>query len=249
MKHILIILTLIFTSTLLFAQEDGDKDSDKKRDRGLRTEGDRKFDRHKMMNDRFKRENPEKFKELEELKKSNPEEYRRQLREHIQKKMSEQMKRGMGDRHWLYEMKEKNPEKYEELMKMRESDPEGFRRKMVQEFSERFKNRSDHDDNCRKEIGEILKKYGAASEEEKVSLKKQLKEKLEESFDADLKKRMEMAEKLEVHLKEVKAQIEEKEAKKDSIIAEKVEYLIKGDFRKDVDHRRGDNTDKDVKRD
>ncbi len=252
MKYILIIMTLIFISTLALAQDDGEKDNDRRRDRASRGDGfkgDRKFDRMKMMSERFKKENPEKYKELEELKKSDPEEYRRQVRELIQKKMSAHMKRGMGDRHWLHEMKEKNPQKYEELMKMRESDPEGFRKKMVQEFSQRFKHRSDHGDKSRKEIGEIMKKYHAASDEEKVELKKQLREKMEESFDADIKKRIEMAEKLEVHLKEVKSQIEEREAKKSTLIDEKVEYLIKAKFRKDGDGRRDGGKDEDVKRD
>ena len=255
MKNILIIMTLIFSSTLALAQDDGEKESDRRRDRAFRADGfkgDRKFDRLKIMSERFKKENPEKFKELEELKKENPEEYRRQVRELIQKRMSEHMKRGMGDRHWLHEMKEKNPEKYEELMKMRESDPEGFRRKMVQEFSQRFKHKSDHNDKCRKEIGEIMKKYHSASEEEKVELKKQLREKMEESFDADIKRRIEMAEKLETHLKDVKAQIEEREAKKSSLIDEKVEYLIKGKFRRDGDSRHGEGNkdgDREVKRD
>ena len=256
MKNILIFLTVLFTSTLLIAQDDKPKDSDRKRDRGAPRgadfKGDRKFDRFKMMNDRFKKENPEKFAELEKLRKENPEEYRKQLRTLMQKKMGEHMKKGMGERHWLHVMKEKDPEKYEELMKMRESDPEAFRKKMVQEFSERFKKRPDQGDQCRKEIGEILKKYNSSSDDEKVSLKKQLREKLEESFENDLKKSIEMAEKLEVHLKEVKARIEAKEAKKDSLIDEKVEYLIKGKFHRDGDRKRGGDHkrdgDKEIKR-
>lgn len=253
MKYILTFLTLILSSTLVFA-EDGDKgkgkDRDKKKQRGIDFDGDRKFDRMKMMSERFKKENPEKYKELEELKESNPEEFRRQMRELIQKKIGDHMKKGrtMGDRHWLYEMKEKNPEKYEELMKMRESDPEAFRQKMVQEFSQRYHHKGKHDDSCRKEIGEILKKYNAsASEDEKASLKKQLRAKMEESFHNDLKKRIEMAEKLETHLKEVKTQIEDRESKKDSLIDEKVEYLIKGKFHKGAGRK--PDPKKDAKRD
>ena len=258
MKNILIFLTVLFTSTLLIAQDDRPKDSDRKRDRGPKGadfKGDRKFDRFKMMNDRFKKENPEKYAELEKLRKENPEEYRNQLRALMQKNMGEHMKKSMGERHWLHSLKERDPKKYEEIMKLRESDPAAFRQKMVQEFSNRFKKKGDHqNDDCRKEIGEILKKYNATeSEEEKASLKKQLKEKMEESFDNDLKKRMEMAEKLEVHLKEVKTQIEEREAKKSSLIDEKVEYLIKGKFRKDGDRKKGEaykrDGDREIKRD
>ena len=243
MKNILLFLTFILSTSLLIAQEDGDKDGDRKRDRGPRGEGfkgDRKFDRLRMMNERFKKENPEKYAEMEKLRKENPDEYRRQIRDLIQKKMGEHMKRGKGDRHWLYELKEKNPEKYEELMKMRESDPEGFRKKMVQEFSQRFKGRHDQNDKTRKEIFEIVKKYQNASDEEKAVLKKKLREKMEESFDADIKKRIEMAEKLEAHLNTVKTQIEEREAKKSSLIDEKVEYLIKGNFRRDGDRKHED---------
>ncbi|MCM8526495.1 MAG: hypothetical protein NE327_08270 [Lentisphaeraceae bacterium] len=241
MKYILILITLAFMPTIAFAQ---DKEGDKGEEKRYKRDGDRKFDRMRIMTERFKQENPEKFKELEELKESNPEEFRRQVRELIKKKMSEHMMSGKGERHWLYEMKEKNPEKYEELMKLRESDPEAFRQKMVQEFSQRYRHRGDRDDPIRKEIGEILKKYkDASSEEEKSELKEQLRAKLEESFDKDQKKRLEMAAKLEGHLKEVKSQIEERESKKSSIIDGKVEYLIQGKF------RHGGDCDSDKKKD
>jgi len=257
MKNILILLTILLSSTLVFAQDNTEKDPERKKGpRGADFKGDRKFDRMRMMNERFKKENPEKFAELEKLRKENPEEFRKKLREHMQKRMSEGMKKGMGgERHWLHTMKEKDPKKYEELMKLRESDPAAFRQKMVQEFSSRYKHKHDgHHDKSRKEIGEILNKYNESnSEEEKAVLKKQLREKMEESFDLDLKKRIEMAEKLETHLKTVKSQIEEREAKKSSLIDEKVEYLIQGKFRKDGDRRKGDgykrDGDKEIKRD
>ncbi|MCM8540803.1 MAG: hypothetical protein NE328_11060 [Lentisphaeraceae bacterium] len=247
MKNILILLILAFTSTLTFAQtEDGDKDKDKRFKRDGDFKGDRKFDRMKFFLEKFKKENPEKFKELEALKESDPEAFRSQIRELIQKKMTEHMmnNEGKGDRHWLHDMKEKNPEKYDELMKLRETDPEAFRQKMVQEFSQRFKRRGDHDENTRNEIRVILSKYNeASSEEEKAELKQALRAKLEESFDKDQKKRMEMAEKIEAHLNEVKTQIKERESKKSSYIDKKVEYLIQGKF------RRGDDCDKDQKKD
>ena len=70
---------------------------------------------------------------------------------------------------------------------------------------------------------------------------------MEESFDKDLKKRIEMAEKLETHLKEVKSQIEDRESKKDSLINDKLEYLLKGKFRHDGDRKKDGK--KDVERD
>ena len=245
-KKLILILMFLNLAVLPAVAQDGDVKRDKPP-----VEGDRaRFDKMKMMMERFKKENPGKAKELEELRESNPEEFRRRVRELIFQKMGDH-DRGDHDRggHWLNEMKEKDPEKFKKLMELREKDPEAFRKKMVQEYGERFRKSREEFDKTRKEIGELLKKYNeAASEEEKSSIKGQLKEKLTESFKKDLERRNDKVQKLEKYLVEIKEQIEERESNQESLINEQLEYLIQGKFRRDGDSDHHKNKDSDPKK-
>lgn len=245
-KLLVLLLSLMMTSLVVNAQDENKDDKSSKGPREKKYDDRAPYaDRMKMMMEKFRQENPEQAKELEALKESNPEEFRRKVRELLYKKFGEHRKydRDRGG-HWLREMQEKDPEKFKKLMELKEQDPEAFRKKMVEEYGDRFRKGRDDHDQCRKEIGEILKKYNeAASEEEKAKLKSQLRAKLAESFEKDLQRRSEKVERLAKYLSDIKKQVHERETNKESLINEQVEYLIQGKFRRDGSDKKDEKRD------
>ena len=228
MKFCLVLLLLPF---ILCAQGEGP--SEGKRKKGP-FKGDMFKDREakmERMRNMIKERDPERFAELEKLKQEAPEKFREEMRKSV-REFAEKFGKGKpphgpgGDRHWLREMSEKDPEKYAELMKLREEDPQKFRERLGDEFSSRMKKRPMMDSKTLDEIRVATSAYHAASADQKESAKANLRSLLQTSFENDLKSRREMAEKLEKHLSEVKAQIEAREKKSDSVIDERLNFLL-----------------------
>ena len=245
-KLLVLLLSLMMTSLVVNAQDENKDDRSPKGQREKKPDDRPPFaDRMKMMMDKFRQENPEQAKELDRLRESDPEEYRRKIRELLYKKFGEHRKydRDKGG-HWLREMQEKDPEKFKKLMELKDQDPEAFRKKMVEEYGDRFRKSREDSDQCRKEIGELLKKYNeAGTDAEKAELKSQLRTKLAESFEQDLQRRNEKVERLAKYLSDIKKQVHERETNKEALINEQVEYLIQGKFRRDSSDKQDDKKD------
>lgn len=225
-KKLMLVLLLLSLSLIpASAQEEEEPKSDKLPER----EKHLKHDRATIFLEKLKKEHPEKARELEDLRESNPEEFRRQVKDLTHRKM----KRGQRDghtkaKHWLKEMKSKDPEKFNQLMELRDRDPETFRKEIVQEYGKRFSSGRQYlDGKSKKEIGRLLQQYTkAVSDEEKTSLKDQLREKLTDSFEKDLQRRNKRVDHLEKQLNNIKQQIEARQAAKESLIEKQVESLI-----------------------
>ena len=123
-------------------------------------------------------------------------------------------------------LEHKNPEKYAALMKLREDSPEKFRAQIAKEFSSRMKKRPMMDPKMQEAIHEATKSYHEAPEDQKDAAKSTLRKLMLESFEQDLKHRRQMADRLEKHLSEVKAQIEAREKNADSVIEERMNFLL-----------------------
>ncbi|MCH2204617.1 MAG: hypothetical protein MK132_01940 [Lentisphaerales bacterium] len=231
-----LLMILFIVPYFLFAQ--GERPEEEKGKRKGPFKGDMFKDREAKMErvqKMLEHKNPEKYAALMKLREDSPEKFREEMRK-VLREFSEKLGRmkpyggpygaGGGERHWLREMSEKNPEKYAALMKLREDSPEKFRAQIAKEFSSRMKKRPMMDPKMQEAIHEATKSYHEAPEDQKDAAKSTLRKLMLESFEQDLKHRRQMADRLEKHLSEVKAQIEAREKNADSVIEERMNFLL-----------------------
>ena len=111
-------------------------------------------------------------------------------------------------------------------MQLRKDNPEKFREQLAKEFSNRMKKRSPMDPKSMEAIKSAVRQYHEADDGQKEAAKENLRKLLEDSFEKDLNHRREMAERLEKHLAEVKRQIEEREKQSQSVVEDRLNFLI-----------------------
>ena len=185
----------------------------------------------------LKEKHPERFAELEKLKQESPEKFRQEMRR-IMLEMPEKFGKFKGghaskydkpgaDRLWLREMSDKNPEKFKELMSLRQGNPQKFREEMAKEFLNRMKKRPMFYKEHMQAIKTATQNFHNASDDQKEAAKADLRKILQESFEKDLNHRREMAERLEKHLSTIKKQIAQREKNSESVVDERLEMLLK----------------------
>ncbi|MCM8535722.1 MAG: hypothetical protein NE334_07290 [Lentisphaeraceae bacterium] len=237
MKKILLILIFPF---FLFSQEDNEgKDKPSEGIRGhFFKDREKRVEKFKQ---RLKESDPEKYAELEKLKQENPEKFREEMRRYMLEKMGMPSKdrakkgnKGHKEHHWMRDLRDKSPERFEELMKLRKEDPEAFRGEMAKEFSDRMKRKRPVNKETAEKIKALLTEYHSATDEKKLELKGKVKETLAQSFKEDLDNRRQMATRLEEQLKEVTTQIEQRESNQDKLIEQRLDFLLNSSaFKKD----------------
>jgi hypothetical protein len=246
MIYKILVLLAIFPALVFSQDTEAPKQGERpKRERprgGEHPAGDKEGRVFHFMN-RLKNNDPERFEKLDELRKENPQEFRSQIKSLVQKSfdnMGKKPMKGKGpgeDRHWLRDLREKNPERYEELMKLREEDPGKFREAMGKEFGDRMKNKPLVSREKMEEIRELAQKYHQAEDGDKTGVKTSLEKALLSSFEEDLENRRKMAERLEAHLAEIKSQISEREEKVAQLVKEKLQMIISNDAFKVKKHK------------
>ena len=140
---------------------------------------------------------------------------------------------------WLKGVKERNPEEFERLNKLREEDPEAFQKalrerlekmreggsKLHDEFVRRHPELAKQDQETRK----LLEAYKTASPDDKKQIRAELKKKLGETFEVREKARQEMIQHLESQLGQLKKDADKRKANRDAIIERRVKELTEND--------------------
>lgn len=137
--------------------------------------------------------------------------------------------RPMGNRGWLQMLKEKQPEEYERLQELRESDPEAFLDEIRKRFRQHIKSRMrKHVGPHNRECMELAKKYhDAENPEEKAELKQELQDAVKKAFDARVEQQAAMIKRMEERLNKLRDHLAARKANRDEICAERVENLTR----------------------
>lgn len=140
---------------------------------------------------------------------------------------------------WLKGLKERNPEEFERLSKLRTEDPAAFQK----ELRERLQKMRDggaklHDEIVRRypellkqdqETHKLIESYKAASPDDKKQIRAELKKKLGEFFELREKARQETIQHLESQLGQLKKDAERRKANRDAIIDRRLKELTEND--------------------
>jgi hypothetical protein len=259
MRSLILISLTLFLFPVLFAEDKerpdrpapegrergdrGDRRSPEGRERGDRRDRDgmKSGQRMRMFLEKIKKENPQLHERLLKLKDEDPEKFREEAFKVMRKTMAEHGHRKAGS--LMEKYKKENPEKYEKLMALRKSDPEKFREGLSQVIGKQL--RGEHkgkDGEKHKAFAEIRKMvadYKNAPEEEKESMKADLKAKVQESIKKDLASQVERAERMEKYLSTIKKQIEERQENMDKYVDERLERILNSDFKPKGGERKG----------
>jgi hypothetical protein len=262
MKNLIALLLMVFLMTPLAAQDQDKPERDKKlasdRERPDRRQGERGpretrgrrpgMDHRSKVLEKFKREKPAEYERLTKLQAEDPEKFREELSRIMRKKMAN---RSEG---FLNRIKEEDPEKYERLMELKEEDPGKFRDEVMKEFGNKM--RGEHDVREKQEkdhhesfadIRKLSEQYKNASEDQKATIKEEIRTKVEELVSKELKFQVERADKLEKYLDSIKTQIKERQSNKDKMVDEKVERILNSDFHrgggKSKTHKKGSRSE------
>jgi len=132
-------------------------------------------------------------------------------------------------RGWLEDFRKKHPDEYSELMRLKEENPEEFRRRLSELARERMRQRwkpkmQPEERRCL----ELSEKYHKAkSPEEKQKILAELRKAVEAAFDARIQERLRWVDAMEQKLKQIRGQIQERQANKDKICEARVEELTR----------------------
>jgi hypothetical protein len=154
-----------------------------------------------------------------------------------------------GERHeaqfvdrWLGQLKDKYPEEYARLQKLRETSPEEFRQALHEKLTQekmRFRSRGDRHGpppmnpeimRIEKETMDISMTYRqAADATQKEQLQKDLRQKLEILFDLREKERQEHIRRIETDLANLKKSVDQRQSNRQQIIDRHLQELTEGD--------------------
>jgi len=130
---------------------------------------------------------------------------------------------------WLEQIKKEDPEKFEKLMKLRETNPDEFRKQISALARKRFqKRRLENMPPEERRCIELSRQYARTENpDEKAQIKAQLQEAVEKAFDARIRERLERLERMESELKRIRGQIEERKENRGRICTARVEELTR----------------------
>ena len=141
------------------------------------------------------------------------------------------------------------PMRYEELMRVQETDPELFKRHISRAAPEmlRMLNQSEDDPEMfeltmqeqenRFRMRRLLRRYNSAEDEaDKVALEEDIRELVEGQFDIQQKRMEQEIEHLDHRMDELRRRLEDRATDRDNWIEQHLEKLLSGEFRQ----RRGD---------
>lgn len=144
---------------------------------------------------------------------------------------------------WLDRMKEKDPEEYARLQKLRETSPEEFRQALHEKLAQekmRFHSRGGRHGRppmmnpevikAEQEAMDISKTYRRATDApQKEQIRKDLRQKLEVLFDLREKDRQEHIRRIEKDLANLKKSVDQRQSHREEIIDRRLQELTDGD--------------------
>ena len=144
---------------------------------------------------------------------------------------------------WLDRMKEKHPEEYARLQKLRETSPEEFRQALSEKLSQEKMRFRSHDGQhgqpppmnpeimkLEKEAMDISKTYRqTADAAQKEQIRKDLRQKLEALFDLREKDRQEHIRRIEADLVNLKKSVDQRQKNREQIIDRRLQEFTDGD--------------------
>lgn len=132
-------------------------------------------------------------------------------------------------RGWLDDFRKNNPDEYSRLMRLKEENPEEFRRRLGElarkRMRQRWKSKMPPEERRCIELSE--KYHKAKTPDQKQKILAELRKAVEAAFDARIRERLRRVDAMEQRLKQIRAQIQERQANKDKICEVRVEELTR----------------------
>ncbi|MCJ8331926.1 MAG: hypothetical protein MJH11_18340 [Lentisphaeria bacterium] len=175
--------------------------------------------------EKLKQADPELYKKMLELQKSNPENFRKEMRKI--------MHEGFKQLAWLKKIHDTDPELFKELQALRKEDPALFRSRIRELFAEYHHEMIGQDD----EIDNLIKDYKTANEADKAEIKEKLKAKISANFDKKQSSQKVHIKESITKLKELQKTLNKRDKKKAAIIDKILGEMI--DKRPDRRRKRG----------
>ncbi len=132
-------------------------------------------------------------------------------------------------REWMEQFRTDNPEEFQRLMKLRESDPEAFRREIMKNAGKLMQERRGEGvSEAEKRTHDLAAQYrAAATDAERQKIKTELTDAVKSAFDEQQQRRQEQLAKLEQYLERLRSALEERHAHRDKIVNERVEQITR----------------------
>ncbi len=129
----------------------------------------------------------------------------------------------------MQHFKEANPEQYEELMQLREKDPQAFRERMRDVMRQQLAGR-DGEKNRMRELSErqrdLARQYQEAEDpERKEQIRTELREVVEKAFDERVEYHRDRLERMEKEIERLKDHIKQRVSLKDEIVERRISEL------------------------
>jgi hypothetical protein len=126
----------------------------------------------------------------------------------------------------LRQLRESDPARYEELSRLREEDPQAFRRTMQDWFRENYPDYVDQNFGAERRSQEVARRYhDAATDADKAALEPELRAAVEAAFDERLKIQQQRVDQMEQQLATLRAQLAARAEKKQVIVDARVAEL------------------------
>jgi len=186
--------------------------------------------------DLLKAQDPAAYQRLEALRGKDPEGFKQALREELRKRGIPALlrdgpaQRGFGAKA-LDRMKTDDPAEYERIMKLRQTNPEGYRQALRGLFERKVRDFYRQQDAAlvqekEKQIHALVDQYRKAAEADRAELEKQLRATLSEAFDAMTQGQEQHLEQLRQELQELQKKLEERKQVRDQIIDLRMKNLL-----------------------
>ena len=125
------------------------------------------------------------------------------------------------------QLKEQDPERFERLTELRETDPDAFREEFRQIMQQRFKaRRAGGGGPVEQKCVELSGIYrGTKDQGKRQQIKAELRAAVEEAFDARVKERLQRLERMEQEIQRIRQEIEARQGNREEICKRRVDEL------------------------
>ena len=229
----LIFLFICSFSVLMYA-EDGPERGSQVNSRGESRSGHSRGQMHKLGQrikvylEKLKTSNPKEYERLIKLRESDVTAFREEAFKAVRPKKGFKQGRPLSG-NWMEKLQKENPEKYKKLMALREENPERFRKMMRTEIGERLHNSDRAGENKRKsysEVRKLIQEYQGAPDDKKAAVKEAIRLKLKEHVEADLKRQIKRAKKMEEYLSKINKQIRDRQVNLEQYVEKRLERIL-----------------------
>lgn len=194
--------------------------------------------------ERLRQENPEEYKRLAQMRDEDPAAFKKAIRRRMESMRGgggpkfgppnlqrgdrgRRMKDGME---WLERMKRENPDEFQRLLQLRQTDPQQFSqelRKFAQQRrgSMRHSGRATEEERKCQELGRLYHETKDTAERERI--RGELRGAVEAAFDRQIKERREWLDEMMRKIEGGRKRLAEREAKRDEVCEDRVHDLTR----------------------